>query len=177
MHAGLLDKQLPRRKQLNQKFKAWILAATLLLPTAAFAMTDEEQVEFMSAVTEGNVAVVKQYLDSGVVKVNDTFFAWTPLLSAASKGQLAVVKVLAERGADLNYKHPITKMTAVAHATYDGNVELLEYLLQKGADPNIKARGGVSMLRLAKDEGHEDVLVILLKYGAKDDGCKEEKCF
>lgn len=162
---------------MNQKFKAWILAAAFLLPSAAFAITDDEQVEFMSAVTEGNVAVVQKYLDSGVVKVNDTFFAWSPLLSAASKGQLAVVKVLAERGADLNYKHPITKMTAVAHAAYDGNVELLEYLLQKGADPNIKMRGGVSMLRVARDEGNDKIAAILLKYGAKDDGCKEEKCF
>jgi ankyrin repeat protein len=173
----LLDKQLPRRKQLKQKYKAWILAAALLLPSAAFALTDEEQIEFMSAVTEGNVAVVTKYLDSGVVKVNDTFFAWSPLLSAASKGQLEVVKVLAERGADLNYKHPLTKMTAVAHAAYDGNTVLLEYLLQKGADPNIKARGGVSTIRLARGEGHEDCVVILLKYGAKDDGCQEEKCF
>jgi len=162
---------------LNQKFKAWILAAAFFLPCAAFAMNDEQQVEFMSAVTEGNVAVVQKYLDSGIAKVNETFFAWSPLLSAASKGQLAVVKVLAEHGADLNYRHPVTKMTAVAYATYDGNIELLEYLLDKGADPNIKMKGGVSMLRVAKDEGKDKEVEILVKHGAKDDGCKEEKCF
>jgi len=162
---------------LNQKFKAWILAAALVLPSAAFALTDDEQVEFMGAVTEGNVKIVKKYLDAGTVQVNDIFFAWTPLLSAASKGQLEVVKVLAERGANLNYQHPITKLTAVAYATYDSNYEMLEYLLQKGADPNIKARGGVSMVRLARDEGNDKIVALLMKYGAKDDGCMEEKCF
>jgi len=159
------------------KIKAWMLVVALVLPSAAWAYTDDEQMEFSTAVSDGNVAVVKKYLDAGEFKPNMIIFGWTPFLSAAVKNQLAVVKLMVERGADLNYKHPLTKMTAVGYASYDGNVELLEYLLQKGADPNIKAKGGVSMLRLAKDAGQEKSVVILLKYGAKDDGCKEEKCF
>jgi ankyrin repeat protein len=164
-----------RRSQL--KIKAWMLVAALVLPNAAWALTDDEQVEFSSAVVEGNVAVVKKYLDSGEVKPNDTFFAWSPLLSAASKHQIAVVKLLAERGADINFKHPITKMTAVAHATYDDDLSLLELLLQMGADPNIKMKGGVSVLRMANDMGHTKAAELLKKYGGKNDGCQEEKCF
>lgn len=160
-----------------KSFKLWVVAAVFFLPMSVFAYTDEEQVEFSSAVVEGNIAVVQKYLDAGTIKVNDTFFAWSPLLSAASRNQLQMVKFLVEHGADINYKHPILKMTSAAFATYDGNNELLEYLLQKGADPNIKMRGGVSLLRVARDEGHEKTAEILLKYGAKDDGCKEEKCF
>lgn len=160
-----------------KSWKIWCVAAAFLLPMSAFALTDDEQVEFTSAVVEGNVAVVTKYLDEGKVSVNDKFFAWTPLLSAASRNQIEVVKVLVARGADINYKHPILKMTSVAFATYDGNTVLLEYLLQKGADPNIKMRGGVSLLRVAKDEAKPDVAAILVKYGAKDDGCQEEKCF
>ena len=154
-----------------------MLVAALVLPSAAWAYTDDEQVEFSSAVIEGNIPVVKKYLDSGIIKPNDTFFAWSPLLSAASKGQIEVVKVLAEYGADLNYKHPILKMTSLAFAAYEGNNELLEFLLQKGADPNIKMRGGVSLVRAARDQGNDKTVEILLKNGAKDDGCKEEKCF
>lgn len=160
-----------------KKIDALILAAALLLPSFAFALTDDEQVEYMSAVTEGNVAVVKKYIESGKTKVDEVFFGWTPLLSAASKHQLEVVKYLAEKGANLNYRHPITKMTAVAHAAFDGDVKLLEYLLQKGADPNIKMKGGVSVLRMARDEGQTAAVEVLLKHGAKDDGCQEEKCF
>lgn len=159
------------------KIKAWMLVAALVLPSAAWAYTDDEQVEFSSAVVEGNVAVVKKYLDAGTFKPNEKIFGWTPLLSAAAKQQPEVVKLLAERGADLNYKHPVTKMTAVAHATYENNLPLLELLLQKGADPNIKMKGGVSVLRMANDMGFAKAAELLTKYGAKNDGCQEEKCF
>ena len=158
-------------------FKLWILAVLCFLPVSVFALTDDEQVEFSSAVVEGNVAVVKKYLDEGKVNVNDKFFAWSPLLSASSKNQLEMAKFLVERGADINYKHPILKMTSVAFATTDAHNELLEYLLQKGADPNIKMRGDVSLVRVARDSGYDKTVAILLKYGAKDDGCKDEKCF
>ena len=160
-----------------KSIKSMIVAIALFVPVVSYAVTDEDSIEFMAAVTEGNVAVVTKFLDAGTVSVKDIFFGWSPLLSAAAKGQLAVVKLLAERGADLNYRHPITKMTAVAHASYDGNNELLEYLLQKGADANIKGRAGVSMIRLATDQNHLDTVAILVKYGAKDDGCKDEQCF
>ena len=161
-----------------KKIKVLILATVIALPSVAFALTDDEQVEFMSAVTDGNVVVVKQYIESGKVNVNQAFFAWTPLLSAASKHQLEVVKYLAEHGADLNYRHPVTKMSAVSHAAYDGDVKLLEYLLQKGADPNSKGKGGVTPLRMARDQGQTAAVEVLIKYGAKEDaGCQEEKCF
>ncbi len=157
--------------------KSVILAVALFAPFMTYAMTDDEQIEFMGAVTDGDTATVNKYLDAGTASVKDVFFGWSPLLSAAAKNQLAVVKVLAERGADINYRHPITKMTASAHAAYDGNNDLLEYLLQKGADPNIKIRGGVSLLRMATDQGNTETVKLLTKYGAKDDGCKDDKCF
>ncbi|MCX7627791.1 MAG: ankyrin repeat domain-containing protein [Methylophilaceae bacterium] len=157
--------------------RTWMLIAALALPGAAWAYTDDEQMEFSSAIVEGKPAVVKKYLDAGTFKVDEVIFGWTPLLSAASKGQLEVVKLLVERGANLNYRHPVTKMTAVAHATYENNLPLLEFLLQKGADPNIKMKGGVSVLRMAKDMGWTQAAELLVKYGAKDDGCQEEKCF
>jgi hypothetical protein len=157
--------------------KSVILVVALCVPVASYAVTDDDSIEFMGAVTEGDTAIVIKHLDAGTVSVKDIFFGWSPLLSAAAKGQVKMVKLLAERGADLNYRHPITKMTAVAHAAYDGNNELLEVLLQKGADPNIKGRAGVSVLRLATDQGHPDSVAILTKYGAKDDGCKVEQCF
>jgi ankyrin repeat protein len=84
---------------------------------------------------------------------------------------------MVERGANVNYKHPITKMTPVAFAAYNGNKDMVAYLISKGADPNIKLRGGVSLVRMSRDLGNEDMADFLMKNGTKDDGCKEEKCF
>ncbi|HEY7987226.1 MAG TPA: ankyrin repeat domain-containing protein [Methylophilaceae bacterium] len=157
--------------------KAIFLAALLLLSTHVFAYTDDEQVEFCGAVVDGNIPVVKKYLDSGVMKVNDVFFGWAPILSATSQGQLPMVKFLVEHGANINYQHPITKLTPVATAAYDGNNELLEYLLKNGGNPNIQMRGGISVLRVTRKEGRTATADLLVKYGAKDDGCQDEKCF
>lgn len=157
--------------------KVWILAAVLLLPCAAFALTDDEQVELSSAVEEGNTAVVTKLLDSGSLKINEPVFAWSWLQIAANKNQLPIVKLLVERGADLNYKHPITKMTALSLAAVDGHADIVKYLLSKGADPNIKLRGNVSVVRVVRDDGNTAMVDLLMQNGAKDDGCKEEKCF
>lgn len=154
--------------------KALILSLALFAH-AAWALEGEQQVEYTEALGSGNVAVVKKYLDNGV-NVNDQFFAWSALHISANKGQLEVVKLLVERGADLNYKHPITKATPLAMAAMDGYTEIVDYLLSKGADPNIKMRGGVSVLRVVRDSGNTKMAQLLESKGAKDDGC-HEKCF
>lgn len=151
-----------------------LILGLALFANVAWAMEGEEQVEYTDALGNGNVAVVKKYLDSGV-GVNDQYFAWSALQIAANKNQLEVVKLLVEKGADLNYRHPITKMTALALAAVDGYTDIVSYLLSKGADPNIKMRGGVSLVRAARDNNDNAMVELLLKGGAKDDGCKE-KC-
>jgi ankyrin repeat protein len=88
-----------------------------------------------------------------------------------------VLKYLVEKGGDVSYRHPITKLTAVMYAALENNLEMAEYLLQKGADPNVKLKGDVSIVRAARDDGHTQMVELLLKNGAKDDGCQDVKCF
>lgn len=156
--------------------KAIFLAMLLMTANAAMA-TDEEDMEFRGAVAAGDLPVVKKYIESGSMKVNDPYLGWTPVLAAAAKAQLPMVKYLVEKGADLNYRHPITKLTPLMYAVLENNLAMAEYLLQKGADPNMKLKGDVSMVRAARDEGYKEMMEFLLKNGAKDDGCEEEKCF
>ena len=156
--------------------KALFLAAILLLPVAAFAMEGDQQVEYTEALRDGNVKMVKKYLDSGT-DVNEKFFAWEALQIAANKNQLAVVKLLVERGADINYQHPMTKMTAAQMAAYDGYTEVVKYLSSKGADWSLKLKGDVSIVRAVRDTGNTKMVDLLISLGAKDDGCKEDKCF
>ena len=150
-----------------------VLAMTMSL--SAFALSDEDHVEYTGALRDGNVKIVKKYLDKGL-DVNEKFFAWEALQIAANKNQFKVVKLLVERGADLNYQHPMTKMTALHFAAYSNNKEMVKYLIDKGADKNLKLRGGVSIIRAIRDEGNTDMVNYLLSEGVLDDGCQEEKC-
>ena len=104
---------------------------------AAKALTDDESVEFTEALGKGNMKVVKKYVDAGV-DVNATYFAWAPIQMAATKGQFETVKYLTEKGADLDYVHPLTKMTAFHLAAYDGHEKIVKYLAEHGADINKK---------------------------------------
>lgn len=157
--------------------KAFVLAVALLLPVASFAISDEDQEALSAAIEAGNVGTVKKIIENGGVDVNEKVFAWSWLQVAANKNQLEVVKLLVDKGAELNYKHPITKMTALSLAAVDGHMDIVKYLLSKGADPNIKMRGNVSVVRVVRDEGNTAMVNLLMENGAKDDGCKEEKCF
>jgi ankyrin repeat protein len=152
--------------------KAFIVAIAFCLPFSAFALTDDEQVIFTDALRNGKVKVVKKYLDNGSATANEKSFAWSALQMAADKGQLDVVKLLVEKGAEIDYKHPINKMTALHLAAYSGHDEVVKYLLSKGADPKIKMRGGVSIVRAVKDQGHDSTVAILEAAGATDDGCQ-----
>lgn len=156
--------------------KALFLGAVLLLPVAAFAMEGEQQVDYTEALRDGNVKKVKKYLDSGL-DVNEKFFAWSALQISANKNQLGVVKLLVDRGADVNYVHPMTKMSAGQMAAFDGYTEMVKYLSSKGADWNLKLKGDVSIVRVVRDTGNTKMVDLLVSLGAKDDGCKEEKCF
>lgn len=157
-----------------------VLFAALILgisfnAAAAKALTDEESVEFAQAIGDGNLKLVKKYVDAGV-DVNVSYFAWPPLLMAASKNQFELVKYFAEHGANLDYAHPANKLTAFHHAAYNNNEEMVKYLAAKGADINKKMRGDVSLIRAMTDLGNEKMVTLLKSLGVNDDGCLEEKC-
>ena len=59
-----------------KSIKSMIVAIALFVPVVSYAVTDEDSIEFMAAVTEGNVAVVTKFLDAGTVSVKDIFFGW-----------------------------------------------------------------------------------------------------
>ena len=149
--------------------KALLMLAALSMPLVAFALEGDEQVEYTDAIGAGNMKVVKKYLDAKKVEIDEKFFAWSGLQIAANKNQLGMVKFFAENGADINYRHPVTKMTALNLAAYDDHEDIVKYLLSKGADPNIKMRGGVSILKAVKDIGNTKMAELLEAAGAKEE--------
>jgi len=61
---------------------------------------------------------------------------------------------------------PVVKNTALRIASNDGHVELVEMLLNNGANVNAKNSYGVTALHIASREGHTDIVAMLLAAGA-----------
>ncbi len=165
-------------KELRKMTKFLKTTLTLILLTFSmqlFALTDAEEIEFAGAVNEGKLPIVKKYIEGKKVDINATYFAWSPFLMAAAKGQFQTVKYLAEHGADINYTHPLTKMNAFHHAAFDGRTDMVKYLASKGADINKKMKGGVSIIRIVKEKGDTKMVDLLLSLGVSEEGC-EDKC-
>lgn len=143
----------------------------------AFALSDEDYMEFTEALTGGNVKVVKKFVEAEPSLVKQKFFAWEPLQMAASKGRLDVVKYLVSKGADLNYIHPASHNTAFHMSAFIGDTATMKYLAASGADVNIKLKGDVSLVRYFTEENNQKMVDLLTELGTKNDGCQEEKCF
>ncbi|MBE6463631.1 MAG: ankyrin repeat domain-containing protein, partial [Alphaproteobacteria bacterium] len=56
--------------------------------------------------------------------------------------------------------------TALIIASHDGDKEIVELLIEKGADVNAKANGGSTALMRASRDGYTDVAEVLIQNGA-----------
>ncbi|MEK9770957.1 MAG: ankyrin repeat domain-containing protein [Nitrosomonadales bacterium] len=154
-----------------------LLLLSILFSLNVFALNDSEELEFTGALNDGDLKLVKKYVEKKGVNLEDKYFAWTPLLITAAKDQLPTLKYLTEKGADVNYVHPVTRWTAFIHAAFNGNKEMIDYLKAHGADINLKLKGDVSLIRAMLDDGKKDMADYLISIGVKNDGCQEQQCF
>jgi uncharacterized protein len=107
--------------------------------------------------------------DSGEV-VHPTLHTWidhggnTPLLFATIVGDLETAKLLVEAGAEVN-DVAAGGYTAIVYAAHSGNTDLLRFLLENGADPDVDT-AGYTALHAAMLRGYQDAAEVLLDYGA-----------
>ena len=141
------------------------------------ALNDDQELEFTGAVNEGNLKIVKMYVETTDLKINDSYFAWTPFLMTAAKGQLEVMKYLVTKGANITYTHPITEFNALHHAAFNGHKAMVDYLVKIGIDKTKNLKGDVSIIRALNEDGKGKMAEYLLTLGFKDEGCQEKRCF
>lgn len=110
----------------------------------------------------------KEFVKQIATKIkNDSKKGLNALTTAARKGDLPMLKLLIEAGFDVNDKDSFGSESPLIKASYYGKKEVVEYLLEQGAD--IKAtdyRGNTALLNAAYN-GHTNVVEILLKNGAE----------
>ena len=135
------------------KFLNTLLAAIVLSfsMNAMALVSDDDAIEFVEAITSGNMKIVKKYVEADAANANYKSCAWSPIQMAANKNQLEVVKYIVSKGGDLNYIHPLSHNTAFHLAVFNGYQEMVKLLAASGADINIKLKDDVSILRAVRD--------------------------
>ena len=93
---------------------------------------------------------------------------------AAATGNIERLKQQLNAGTDVNQKNSYDGSTALNHAAWHGHMEIVQLLLENGANTNAKRNDGWAPLHDAAAQGHEEIAELLIANGAdintKDDG-------
>jgi ankyrin repeat protein len=119
------------------------------------------------AMNTGHEASVKLLIVRDDVDVNIKVSGQTPLSWAARNRHEAVVKLLLEKGAELETKDKDNSRTPLSWAAENGHEAVVKLLLEKGAELETKDTYGWTLLSWAARNGHEAVVKLLLEKGAE----------
>ncbi|KAF3889298.1 ankyrin repeat domain-containing protein [Tolypothrix bouteillei VB521301] len=111
--------------------------------------------QLIKAINANDIATVKTLINEGV-ELN-SIYDLPPLARAASVGNVEMVKLLIEGGADVNLQMEEEADTALTIAALYGQIEVVKILVEAGADVNIGDCYGTKAVAMAASNGHEDV--------------------
>ncbi|NET58587.1 MAG: hypothetical protein F6K47_21260 [Symploca sp. SIO2E6] len=126
-----------------------------------------------TAIRQHNLELVAEMLKSGI-EVNTHLPnppCWTPLQEAIDElddgGSVQIVELLLQSQADVNAWDLLQNSNPLLMAIWGEHDDVLQILLQAGANPNIRDQEGNSPLRLSVEQENINMVKLLLEHGAK----------
>jgi uncharacterized protein len=144
-----------------------VATADLLLRAGANAnaANDFRMTPLSAACTNGSTALVELLLKAGASPNAPIATGETPIMTCASSGTTDAVRMLIERGADVNAKEPSQNQTALMWAAAEHHPEMVQTLIDAGADLQAHTRKGFTALHFAAREGDLEITRLLLGAG------------
>ena len=133
-------------------------------------MNNHPHSSLLDAAANGDTATVLRWIAEGSDINVANEMGWTPLVMAAFNQHMETVKVLVDAGADVNHQSvngTTVFMYAKTKVIETGEYSLLDYLLQKGADINIRDyKKEWTVLQYVRDIVHAEMEHYLIAKGA-----------
>jgi len=174
----LIDKEADVRAVNNRKENA-LIRASLFGDTATVslllskgldinALSMDSTTALINAVLNFNKPVIFQLLEKGADPDKLSFFGLTSLSFAVIFTDAESVKAILKKTKKVNAMD-VGGNTVLMYAGYNehDDVEMIQALLDKGADVNIKAKDGATALSWASKKGNTATVSLLKKAGAK----------
>jgi hypothetical protein len=122
-----------------------------------------------AAVVEGDIRTLRLFLDAGYeADLRDRH--GVPLLCLAARNRHhGVAEVLIDRGANLDLQGDDRGYSALMDATLAGEADLVAFLLERGANPDLVSKDGQTALIIAVGRKDGEVVRLLLAKGADPD--------
>ena len=146
------------------KTQCFLLLALLIIPFAVSAQpqnSNDVKSQLYAAFSAGDAQKFASLIDQVGQKDRDFFLLY--VLSQSDKEPLEIVRVLIDKGADVN--QPSRSQTALMRAADKGYLETVRLLLSKGAQVNVNTDDGTPLME-AVQRGDIEIMKVLLAAGA-----------
>ena len=122
--------------------------------------------ELFYAIQNQDTAIVRLLVERGADVNAKNNSLKTPLMVAASTGNVEIVKYLIDNKADINILDSYN-YNALCYAINSENAELVKLLIDKGADANYPIKKNLFPIELAQNKRNKDIISTLKNAGAK----------
>lgn len=153
-------------------FNGNVQATTILLELGAdptISMPETETHPLGWAVVKSFPEVAVALVEGGLDVDNKFGGGETQLQQAATSGNLAMVQILVELGANIEEKSVADGNTPLIYAALGGHAEILAFLVEKGAELDGENGFGGTALHFACVFGQNETVSLLIKAGAAVD--------